>query len=142
VNQQDWNPDISVTNVEKKVYHAAMIRRQSLNNSSLGYVRGDYVGNISPRLLSKLSAISEFKIRKVNDSSISLGANRTINNLPHYHPNRNKYCIPIQGMMKQRLAILKQDVFKEYEKGMLEVKQSRKELGKSYFIICLYRVYH
>jgi hypothetical protein len=72
------------------------------------------------------------KLKKLTDSAVKLEKNKNNHNLIHYHPNKNNYNTPIQGMMKHKLAILKEDVNKEYEKGMLDIKHSRKELGKLY----------
>ena len=65
--QEKWNPDISITSIEEKIRRAAIEARPKYN-TSLGYVKDTYVGDISPSSISNMSQISKMKYIRLNAS--------------------------------------------------------------------------
>lgn len=126
--RQEWNPDISVSTIERKVFKAYA---ESLpkSNSSLGYVKDTYVGDLSPSVVHRLSDIAKFKFKRINDSDVKLDEYSPSSIGIHYNPMKNNYDTLRQGMFKKKLAMLKQDIAKNYEKDILDIKVNRKEHG-------------
>ena len=127
--RQAWNPDISISSVERKVADAITGARQN-NNSSLGYVKDTYMNDLSPRVLSQLSDITKFRYLRLSDSVSKIKFKKPKKKFLHYNPEMNDYSNHNQGMFKRKLALLKEDLSKEFEKDILDIKHHRKEQGK------------
>ena len=109
--KQEWNPDISVTNIERKVFKAYA---ESLpkSNSSLGYVKDTYIGELTPAAVNKLTDLAKFKFMKISDSDVKMAHHVSTNINIHYNPMKNNYGTLRQGLFKKETCYVKRGYFK------------------------------
>ena len=124
-----WNPDISVTSIERKV-SKAIIASRPLNNSSLGFVKDTYVGAITPKSLAKMSEVNKLRFGRLNASALKLNNKKRNISYSRYHPYKLKENSNLDGLFKHKLAVLKESLSKELQKGLFDIKTNRKEHGK------------
>ena len=98
--KQEWNPDISVSSLERKVYKA-YAESIPKSNSSLGYVKDTYVGDLTPSSVHKLTDLAKFKFMKISDSDVKLGIYSPNSINIRYNPMKNNYDTLKQGMFKK-----------------------------------------
>lgn len=108
----------------------AFIEARPKYNTSLGYVKDTYIGEMTSDSVNKLSQISKMKLARLEASAIKLrgGNKHFLGGHKYSHSlNKNSYGDIHQGLFKQKLAMLKESVTKDYEKDLIKIRHQRKE---------------
>ena len=129
-SKKSWNHDVGVSNIEVKISNV-MTGLRSLNNSSFGKIKKAYIGPIcslkydQPIKINKerYSTVDKFEqvVKRQRSKNIPTNTQRFVQN---YKNNLS------QGLFRKKLAMLKEDMTKGYEKDVMDIKRNKKEHGK------------
>jgi len=113
--------------LKNKVHHAKQAVK-GVNKSSLGFVKNTYIGEMSPQYISNMSEIGKMRLMRLNKSASKINIHKSKTTLSN-KLKRNNYKYPDKRIFQKKLAMLKEDMSKEYEKGVKDIKFNRKEHG-------------
>jgi len=68
--------------------------------SSLGHVKGTYVGELSNSAVNGLTSLSKFKLKRLSESTVKVRESNQ-NGVRRYSPFENDYCSLSNGMFRK-----------------------------------------